>query len=132
MKQEKYDAKMDDITSEKLLAEAKEQSVPTWTASELLLAKTDTEYDAEPKTAPTVANVGEVARQKTQKKKAEDDDEEDEKVDTTERDNRILTAIAMVVAISFFSSEEGITAETFSTIIAVGVFVAMMRGIGSS
>ena len=126
--QTEYDRKLDDVSSAKVFKMAEEQKVRKYNPSELILAPTDTQYDAplQPEARPTLKDSGEKAKQNVQLSAtgaATEEDEKEEEVDTSQRDKNIMTAIAIVVAISFVSGgEKSVSENTFSTILAMALF----------
>ena len=127
-----YNKKLDELTQERTLKVPEEEKARVWRPDELLLAPTDTAYDEEFEKKPSVGSVEKEAKQNVQLAtsgtREENEEEDTVKEGTSDRDNRIMTAMAIVLGVSFFfGGEESISENTFSTLLAMGAFFGAIK-----
>jgi len=135
-RQAAYNKKLDELTTAKALALPVESKPIVYEPEDLVIAGTDTEYDGPLPKKVTVAAPG-VAKQQVGTtgggppfKKGEGEGEDEvEGVEGVKNnsDQRILGAIAAVVALSFFmSGEKALSKTTLTTLMAMGVVGAVV------
>lgn len=131
--QKSYDEHMDEMRKERRFGEAKEIIPRVWTAKDLHLTPTDTTYDANPSVAPTIDLKGPTTTSKQMVGILEHDEGSgvpDEIMSGATpdnvRDTRIMLAIGVVLAVSFFSTKE-VSSEHINTVAAIVAFVALVK-----